>query len=129
MTKEQIVNHARAKMMRGVKMNPKEIRQYEEAIQQYVNDSRVEVMFLYFAESLKALYGFGWKRPMRAVYWIDSHMREWLDPNYNLDDHRFRAYKNTGVIIAFSEEEQNAIVSMLISRGCKVKTEEDLNGI
>lgn len=126
MNKQKIVSAARAKMLRGVKMTPKEIRQYEEAIQQYVHDSRVEVIFLYIAEALHKLNRFGWRRIMRVICWIDAHMREWLDPNFQIDDLRERVYKETGAIIAFTQEEQDAIVAMLRARGYKVKTEEDV---
>lgn len=126
MRKEKIVNGARAKMLRGIKMTPKEIRQYEEAIQQYVNDSRVEVMFLYFAEALHDIHVWGWRRIMKVICLVDQKMREWLNPDFKLDDLRERVYKKTGAIIAFSKEEEEAIVAMLRARGYKVKTEEDM---
>lgn len=127
MNKERVINSTRAGMMRGKRFKPQEIGQYEDALKQQMNDDKVEVMMLYFAEVLHDELGFGLKRTQNILTKVDEHMCEWLDvEGFNIDVLRRRVFEKTHFLFACDEMDQKYIEDMLDQAGFKVKTEEDL---
>lgn len=122
---QAIINATRVAMLKGRRLTPKQIEQYEYAIRQGVNDNRVEAMMLYAAEALHDELGFGIKRTSRILNKIDESMKEWLDPSFQLDDLRIRVFEKTGFMFACTEEDQRHIEKLLKNAGYNVMTEEE----
>ena len=120
------VNSARVGMMRGKRFSPKEIERYEMALKQNVDNTRVETIFLYFAEALHDLYGFGMKRTSKVINTVDENMHEWLRDDFNMDDLRLRVFEKTRFLFTCDAEEQKHVHEMLAEAGYILKTEEDL---
>lgn len=119
-TNEKIIQQAHVGMIRGKRFSPKEIQQYEAAVLQGLNDDRVEVMMLYFAESMHDVEGYGTKRTRRILNDVDAKMQEWLTPGFELNTLRLRVWEKTGWIFACDEEGYNNIVQLLQEHGYKV---------
>lgn len=126
-SQEQIINAGRVAMLRGKKMTQKQIVQYETAIRQTVNDSRVEAMMLYMAEALHDVAGYGMKRTARILRSVDERMHEWLDPDFSIDDLRIRVFGKTNFMFACTPEEQEQIAKVLRDAGYDVRMEENGN--
>lgn len=127
MSKEQIINATRAGMIRGKRFKPQEISKYEDALRQQVNDDKVEVMMLYFAEVLHDELGFGMKRTQKILSKLDEYMYEWISvEGFDLDALRVRVFGKTNFLFACDEEDQKRIEQLLNDAGYKVKTEKDL---
>lgn len=126
MSARNIVNAARVGMVRGKRFSPKEIERYEMALKQNVDNTRVETIFLYFAEVLHDEYGFGMKRTSNVINKVDENMHEWLNDDFNLDDLRLRVFEKTRFLFTCDPEEQKRVYAMLEAAGYVLKTEEDL---
>lgn len=127
MNKERVINSTRAGMIRGKRFNMSEIARYEDVLKQQMNDDKVEVMMLYFAEVLHDELGFGLKRTQNILSKVDERMLEWLDEEgFNIDKLRLRVFEKTHFLFACDEMDQKYIEDMLDQAGFKVKTEEDL---
>lgn len=121
MSVRNVVNSARVGMMRGKRFSPKEIERYEIALKQNVDNTRVEAMFLYFAEVLHDEYGFGMKRIRNVINKVDESMHEWLQDDFNMDDLRIRVFGKTYYIFACDEDERNHIYKVLEAAGYTLK--------
>lgn len=110
-------------MLNGRRMSGKQIAQYETAIRQQVTDSRVEVMMLYMAEALHDIAGYGMRRTARILRSVDERMKEFQDPDFNLDDLRVRVFGKTSFVFACTEEEQEYIAGVLERAGYHVRQE------
>lgn len=127
MNKERVINSTRAGMIQGKRFNMSEIARYEDVLKQQMNDDKVEVMMLYFAEVLHDELGFGLKRTQNILSKVDERMLEWLDEEgFNIDKLRLRVFEKTHFLFACDEMDQKYIEDMLDQAGFKVKTEEDL---
>ena len=127
MQPRKIINDTRAKIMRGKKLSPAEVMRYENAVAQMVTEDRVTLMFLYFAETLHDVHGFGHKRTTRIISEVDKRMHDFLDPDFDLDDLIVRVYKKTQYIVAGSEEEFDHTLEVLKSNGFPVERFKEVN--
>ena len=122
MSARNIVHSTRALMMRGKRFSPKEIERYEAAIRQHVDNTRVETIFLLFAEALHDEYGFGMKRISNVMNKVEDGMREWLSSDFDMDDMRIRAFEKTRFIFTCDEEERKRVYELLRAAGYDVRT-------
>lgn len=120
MTGERLIKNAQVGMLRGKRFTPKEIQLYESAVRQTVNDDRVEVMMLYFAEVMHDLAGYGTKRTRRILSEVDARMHDWLQPGFTLNELRLRVWEKTGWIFTCDEEGYKQVIEMLQANGYKV---------
>lgn len=120
---ERIINQARSYMIKGRRMNPAQISQYENAIRQSVHDGLLEAVLLYMAEVLHDELGFGRVRTARILRKVDEHMLEWQDPEFQMDELRLRVFGKTQFMFACNEEDQKHIARLLQAAGYDVRLE------
>lgn len=118
---ERVINESHVNMMRGKRFSPKEIQNYENAVEQRSHDDSMEMSMMLFAEVLKEEFGFGRQRINKTLRKFDTKCAEIIEKNLEIDDLRVRCFEKTKIAFALNKEDQEHVQRILQDAGYQVQ--------
>lgn len=85
----------------SVTLNKEDLREIKEKISAEVAKSDVEILMTCFALAEHRLYGFGQKRILKSLQYIDTLMGDILSDSKSIDDYRTELEEEAHVVVKF----------------------------